>query len=37
MSVIVEGLAGGESVVVDGQLLLSDGTRIEPRAKKAGA
>src|SRR5262245_27308876 len=37
MSVISEGLAGGESVVVDGQLLLSDGTRIEPRAKKAGA
>jgi RND family efflux transporter MFP subunit len=37
MSVILEGLAGGESVVVDGQLLLSDGTRIEPRAKKAGA
>ena len=35
--VILEGLAGGESVVVDGQLLLSDGTRIEPRAKKAGA
>ncbi len=37
MSVISEGLAGGESVVVDGQLLLSDGTRVEPRAKKAGA
>jgi RND family efflux transporter MFP subunit len=37
MSVISEGLAGGESVVTDGQLLLSDGTRIEPRAKKAGA
>jgi RND family efflux transporter MFP subunit len=37
MSVISEGLEGGESVVVDGQLLLSDGTRIEPRAKKAGA
>jgi RND family efflux transporter MFP subunit len=37
MSVILEGLAGGESVVVDGQLLLSDGTRIEPRAAKAGA
>src|SRR6267143_623763 len=29
MSVISEGLEGGESVVVDGQLLLSDGTRIE--------
>ena len=37
MSVISEGLAGGESVVIDGQLLLSDGTRVEPRAKKAGA
>jgi hypothetical protein len=37
MSVISEGLAGGESVVVDGQLLLSDGTRVEQRPKKAGA
>jgi RND family efflux transporter MFP subunit len=37
MSVISEGLAGDESVVVDGQLLLSDGTRVEPRTKKAGA
>jgi RND family efflux transporter MFP subunit len=37
MSVISEGLAADESVVVDGQLLLSDGTRVEPRAKKAGA
>jgi RND family efflux transporter MFP subunit len=37
MSVISEGLEGGESVVVDGQLLLSDGTRVEPRARKAGA
>jgi RND family efflux transporter MFP subunit len=37
MSMISDGLAGGESVVVDGQLLLSDGTRVEPRAKKAGA
>src|SRR6266550_4273089 len=27
MSVISEGLSGGESIVVDGQLLLSDGTR----------
>jgi RND family efflux transporter MFP subunit len=36
-SVIVEGLSGGEDVVVDGQLLLSDGTRVEPRARKAGA
>lgn len=36
-SVISEGLNGDETVVVDGQLLLSDGTRVEPRAKKAGA
>src|SRR4051812_21834720 len=37
-SVIAEGLSGGETVVVDGQLLLSDGSRVEPRAlKKAGA
>src|SRR3954466_8119004 len=36
-SVISEGLSGGESVVTDGQLLLSDGTRVEPRARKAGA
>jgi RND family efflux transporter MFP subunit len=37
ISVIAEGLSGGEDVVVDGQLLLSDGTRVEPRARKAGA
>lgn len=36
-SVIAEGLSGGESVVTDGQLLLSEGTRVEPRTKKAGA
>lgn len=36
-SVISEGLAGDESVVVDGQLLLSDGSRVEPRTPKAGA
>jgi membrane fusion protein, multidrug efflux system len=36
-SVLTEGLSGDESVVIDGQLLLSDGTRVEPRAKKAGA
>ena len=35
-SVISEGLSGGEDVVVDGQLLLSDGSRVEARAK-AGA
>ncbi|MBR0758158.1 efflux RND transporter periplasmic adaptor subunit [Bradyrhizobium jicamae] len=37
ISVISEGLSGDETVVVDGQLLLTDGTRVEPRAKKAGA
>jgi RND family efflux transporter MFP subunit len=37
MSVISDGLSGDESVVVDGQLLLSDGTRVEPRVRKAGA
>ncbi len=36
-SVVSEGLSGDETVVTDGQLLLSDGTRVEPRAKKAGA
>ncbi|MFL6839029.1 MAG: efflux RND transporter periplasmic adaptor subunit [Bradyrhizobium sp.] len=36
-SVISEGLSGDEDVVVDGQLLLSDGSRVEPRARKAGA
>jgi RND family efflux transporter MFP subunit len=36
-SVISNGLAGQEDVVVDGQLLLSDGTKVEPRARKAGA
>ena len=37
LSVISEGLAGDESVVVDGQLLLSDGSKVAPRTKKAGA
>ncbi len=37
VSVISEGLSGGESVVVDGQLLLTDGSRVEPRTPKAGA
>ena len=35
-SVIAEGLSGDENVVVDGQLLLSDGSRVEPRARKTG-
>jgi hypothetical protein len=37
LSVITEGLTGNEDVVVDGQLLLSNGSRVEPRARKAGA
>jgi RND family efflux transporter MFP subunit len=37
VSVISEGLSGAEDVVVDGQLLLSDGSRVESRARKAGA
>ena len=36
-SVIASGLSGGEDVVTDGQLLLSEGTPIAPRAPKAGA
>lgn len=37
LSVITAGLKGGETVVTDGQLLLSDGTRVAPRgAKTAG-
>lgn len=37
MSVIDTGLEGNESVVVDGQLLLTNGTAVEPRIRKAGA
>jgi multidrug efflux system membrane fusion protein len=33
-SVISSGLSGGETVVTDGQLLLSNGTRVAPRAAK---
>src|SRR6202040_36639 len=36
LSVIAEGLSGNENVVIDGQLLLSDGSRVEPRARKTG-
>jgi RND family efflux transporter MFP subunit len=36
-SVIAEGLLGGETVVTNGQLLLSDGTRVAPREPKAGS
>jgi multidrug efflux pump subunit AcrA (membrane-fusion protein) len=34
---VAEGLSGDEDVVVDGQLLVSDGSRVESRAHKAGA
>jgi RND family efflux transporter MFP subunit len=37
LSVIASGLSGSEDVVVDGQLLLSNGTRVEARRRKAGA
>jgi RND family efflux transporter MFP subunit len=37
ISVISSGLTGGETVVVDGQLLLSNGTPVEVRSGKAGA
>jgi RND family efflux transporter MFP subunit len=37
MSVVTTGLAGTEDVVVDGQLLLMEGTRVEARTRKAGA
>jgi RND family efflux transporter MFP subunit len=36
-SVVASGLSGGEDVIVDGQLLLSEGTPVAPRAPKAGA
>ena len=35
--VIAEGLQGGETVVTDGQLLLSEGARVAPRAPRAGS
>jgi multidrug efflux system membrane fusion protein len=35
-SVIAKGLAGGEMVVTDGQLLLAEGTRVSPRQRRAG-
>jgi RND family efflux transporter MFP subunit len=37
LSVVSEGLTGGEEVVSDGQLLLSEGTKVEARSRKAGA
>lgn len=37
MSVIETGLGGGETVVTDGQIMLSNGTAVEIRDRKAGA
>ena len=37
LSVITEGLTGTEDVVVDGQLLLTEGIKVEARTRKAGA
>jgi membrane fusion protein, multidrug efflux system len=36
-SVLASGLEGGETVVTNGQLLLSDGTRVAARAAKVGS
>lgn len=36
-SVISSGLAGGETVVTDGQMLLSDGTKVAPRQPRVGS
>jgi membrane fusion protein, multidrug efflux system len=36
-SVIASGLNGGETVVLNGQLLLSNGTKVEPHGPKAGS
>lgn len=36
-SVITSGLQGGETVVTDGQLLLSNGTKVAPRGNPAGS
>jgi len=37
ISVIGGGLSGDEDVIIDGQLLLSEGTLVAPRTPKAGA
>jgi RND family efflux transporter MFP subunit len=36
-SVLASGLEGGETVVVNGQLLLSNGTKVAVRAPKVGS
>jgi RND family efflux transporter MFP subunit len=35
--VLESGLVGGETVVTDGQLLLTNGSRVNPRGPKAGS
>jgi len=37
ISIIGAGLQGGETIVTDGQLLLSNGSKVAPRDSKAGA
>jgi hypothetical protein len=37
LSVIEKGLSGGETVVTDGQMMLSNGTAVDIRERKAGA
>jgi len=36
-SVLASGLEGGETVVINGQLLLSDGTKVAVRERKPGS
>ena len=36
-SIIQKGLAGGETIVVNGQLMLSNGSKVEAREAKAGS
>jgi multidrug efflux system membrane fusion protein len=36
-TVLESGLSGGETVVTEGQLLLTNGSRVAPRAAKPGA
>jgi hypothetical protein len=36
-TVVEKGLVGGEVIVTDGHLLLTNGSRVAPRERKAGA
>jgi hypothetical protein len=36
-TVVTKGLNGGETVVTEGQLLLSEGARVNPRPPRPGA